>query len=451
MMRLRLNRPRTTVALVLLLSSVSLMGCETLDQFIQPGSKDRLKGERVAVLSSDQSVDPDPKLRDTRVILPQPFVNPDWPEPGGYADNVMHHLSAPGELKETWSASVGTGSSKSARLTASPVIAEGKIFALDANANVSAFDEKSGAQLWRVDLTPEDEDSEKGFGGGVAYDGGKVYASTGFGFVVALDAKSGKELWRRNATVPFRAAPVVNGGRVFVATQENQLLALAADDGRVLWDHRGIAESAGILGSNSVAVSGDVVVVPYTSGELFALRVQNGKAIWSDTLQRTGKLTPLASLADISGRPVIDRGLVFANSHAGRLVAIDIRTGERAWTVDVGGTQRPWIAGDYLFVITDDAKVLCISRADGRIRWSRQLDAYSDPDSRKGPIAWAGPVLVSDRLIAVSSDGYAVSISPYTGEVLGKVSTPDKAFIAPIVADNTVYLLTDDARLTALR
>jgi len=451
MTRLCFTRPRSTVVSMVLLSSISLAGCETLDQFIQPGTKNHIKGERVAVLASDQSIEADPKLRNTQVVLPQPFVNPDWPQPGGYADNAMHHLSAPGDLKEVWSSDAGSGSSSSARLTASPVIADGKIFTLDAGANVTAFDEKTGGQIWRVDLTPEDEDSEKGFGGGVAYDAGKLYVSTGFGFVVSLDAANGKQLWRRSATVPFRAAPVVNGGRVFVATQENQLFALAADDGRVLWDHRGIAESAGILGSNSVAVAGDVVIVPYTSGELFALRVQNGKAIWSDTLSRTGKLTPLSSLADISGRPVIDRGLVFANSHAGRLVAIDIRTGERAWTIDVGGTQRPWVAGDYVFVITDDARIICVARADGRVRWSTQLDAYRNPESRKGPIAWAGPVLVSDRLIAVSSAGYAVSVSPYTGEVLGKVDTPDKAFIAPIVAGNMVYLLTDNARLTALR
>ena len=55
-------------------------------------------------------------------------------------------------------------------------------------------------------------------------------------------------------------------------------------------------------------------------------------------------------------------------------------------------------------IITDDAKVLCVARADGRIRWTTQLDSYSNPESRKGPIAWAGPVLVSDRLIAVSSE-----------------------------------------------
>ena len=335
--------------------------------------------------------------------------------------------------------------------TASPVVADGKIFVLDSEVQVSAYNSKTGERIWEINLTPEDEDSEEGFGGGVAYDGGRLFVSTGFGFVSALDAKTGKELWRRTATVPFRAAPVVNGGRVFVATQENQLLALAADDGRVLWDHRGIAESAGILGSNSVAVSGDTVVVPYTSGELFALNVRNGRSSWSDSLARTGGLTPLSSLADISGRPVVDRGIVFANSHAGRLVAVDMRTGERVWTIDVGGTQRPWVAGDYLYVITDDAQVLCVRRADGRVRWIRQLDAYRNAEAQKGAITWSGPVLVSDRLLILSSEGFAVSMSPYTGEVLGQVDIPDRAFIAPVVADNWVYILTDDGTLTALK
>ncbi len=447
----RLNRATLAAASVLLASALSLGACETFEQFLTPGKKVDIRGERVSVLPSVRTVEPDAKLAAEAVKLPKPVINPDWPEPGGYADNVMHHLSAAGELDRAWSTSIGSGSSTSSRLTASPVVSGGKIYALDSEVNVTAYDARNGDRLWRVDLTPEDEDSEDGFGGGVAVEGGRLFVSTGFGFVVALDANTGKEIWRRTATVPFRAAPVVNGGRVFVATQENQLLALAEDDGRVLWDHRGIAESAGILGSNSVAVSGDLVVVPYTSGELFALNVRNGRAAWSDTLARTGGLTPLSSLADISGRPVIDRGLVFANSHAGRLVAIDIRTGERVWTIDVGGTQRPWVAGDYVFVITDDAKVMCVRRADGRIRWIHQLDAYRNAETRSGPISWSGPVLVSDRLLALSSEGYAVSISPYTGEVLGQIDIPDKAFIAPIVADNTVFILTDDARLTALK
>jgi outer membrane protein assembly factor BamB len=450
-MTLRLTPTTLAAASLLTASAFTLGGCETFEQFFSAPNKVDIRGERVPVLPTARTVSADAKLANESVVLPKPVVNPEWPQPGGYADNVMHHLAAGGELDDAWSTSVGAGSSSASRLTASPVVAAGKIFVLDSEVEVSAYEAKSGDRLWSVNLTPEDEDSEDGFGGGVAYDNGKVFVSTGFGFVVALDANSGKEIWRRSTTVPFRAAPVVNGGRVFVSTQENQLFALAEDDGRVLWDHRGIAESAGILGSNSVAVSGDLVVVPYTSGELFGLNVRNGRPLWSDTLARTSSLTPLSSLADISGRPVIDRGLVFANSHAGRIVAIDIRTGERVWTIDVGGTQRPWVAGDYVYVITDEAKVLCIRRADGRVRWITQLDSYRDAETRRGAITWSGPVLVSDRLIALSSEGYAVSISPYTGELLGQVDIPDKAFIAPVVADSVVYILTDDGRLTALR
>lgn len=430
---------------------LTLGACETFDGLITPGQKVDIRGERVSVLPKVAAVEADPKLAGLAIVLPKPSINPDWPQPGGTADNAMHHLSADGQLTEIWDSGIGSGSTSSTRLTASPVVAEGMVFVLDSEVRVSAYDIATGNRLWRVDLTPDDEDSQEGFGGGVAHDAGRLYVSTGFGFVAALEAKTGKEIWRRAAAVPFRAAPVVNGGRVFVSTQENQLLALAADDGRVLWDHRGIAESAGILGSNSVAVAGDTVVVPYTSGELFALNVRNGKSAWSDTLARSGGLTPLSALADISGRPVIDRGMVFANSHAGRLVAIDIRTGERVWTIDVGGMQRPWVAGDYVYVITDNAQLMCVRRADGRVRWIKQLDAYRNVERRKGTIAWSGPVLVSDRLLILSSEGYAVSISPYTGEILGQVDIPDRAFIAPVVASNTIFILTDDGTLTALR
>ncbi len=66
-------------------------------------------------------------------------------------------------------------------------------------------------------------------------------------------------------------------------------------------------------------------------------------------------------------------------------------------------------------------------------------------------IVWSGPVLVSDRLIVVSSRGFAESISPYTGKLLGRMEIPAAAFIAPVVANDTLYLWTNDAQLVALR
>lgn len=169
-MTLRLSPSSLAAVSLIALSAFSLSACETLDQFITPGTKVQVKGERVSVLPTSAAVEVDPKLKNDPVVLPKPVVNTDWPQPGGYADNVMHHLSASGKLNADWGSGIGSGSSSDARLTASPVVSGGKIFVLDAQVNVSAYDAKSGDRLWRVDLTPEDEDSDEGFGGGVAVD-----------------------------------------------------------------------------------------------------------------------------------------------------------------------------------------------------------------------------------------------------------------------------------------
>ena len=64
---------------------------------------------------------------------------------------------------------------------------------------------------------------------------------------------------------------------------------------------------------------------------------------------------------------------------------------------------------------------------------------------------WAGPVLAGNKLIAVSNTGLLASFSPQTGELLGTQKLGGKFYIAPVVANGTVYLLSDSADLIALR
>ena len=431
--------------------ALALAGCETIGDWLGPGEDPPLPGERISVLSLEQALEADPRIADVPVLLPAPYVNAAWAQPGGYPDNALHHLEAADGLALAWSQAAGAGSSSDGRLTAPPIVADGRIFVLDAEGTVHAFDADVGTRLWSVDLTQEGEDREEGFGGGLAYDMGGLFAATGFGTVAALDAQSGTRLWVYEGGTPFRAAPSALGGRVFVITFDNQALALAQADGSVLWTHTGIQESAGILGSPSAAVSGGTVVVPYSSGELFALKVENGQEIWNDTLTRVLSNTSLADISDIAGRPVVDRDRVFAISHAGRMVAIDLRTGERVWTRTISGVQMPWVAGDFVFVVSTSAEVVALSRRDGRIRWVTQLPRFRNEEARRGPIAWAGPVLVGDRLLLASSTGDALSISPYDGQIIGATDIPEGTFIAPIVANRTVYFLTDDAELLAFR
>ena len=429
----------------------AVAGCDTVSDLFTSDDKTVLPGKRLSVMELGSALEVDPDVAEDLIILPKPYANESWPQPGGTPDNANYHLAAPGPLNRLWSVSAGAGSARVAQLTASPIIADGKIFVLDARSTARAFDKTTGKSLWATDLVPEGEDDDEGRGGGVAFDNGRIFVVTGFGTAHALDAGSGAVAWTQTLGEPFRAAPTANGGRVFAVTADNQTIAFAQETGEVLWRHRGIVESAGVLSSTSPAVSGSVVVVPYSSGELVALRVANGTAVWSDSLTRTGNLTSLSELNDIAGRPVIDRDRVFAISHSGRMVSIDLRTGERAWTRDIGGVQTPWVAGDYLFLITNDQELLALSRRDGRIRWITRMPRWKKPGSKSGPIIWSGPVLVSDRLLLVSSTGDAASVSPYTGEVLGRIDLPDGALIAPVVADETVYVLTDDAALLALK
>ena len=410
-----------------------------------------LPGQRISVLALDTAIEPDPRVADLAVRLPRPYINREWPQPGGYPDRAMHHLAGAEVPRIAWRRSIGAGSDDDGRILSTPVMARGRVFAMDALGEVVALAADSGRPLWSFDPTPDDED-EGGFGGGLAHSAGRLFATTGYGEVIALDPETGDVVWRVRPGVPFRSGPVVADKRVFAISFDNRLWVFDGHDGQSLWSHAGITETAGLVGGASPAVAGDIVLVPYSSGEIAALRVENGRTIWSDVLglQGTGA-GGLATLNDINGSPVVDRGLAFAVSHGGRLVAIDMSSGSRVWEQDISGLNTPWIAGDFLFIVTTEGDVVCLLRDTGRIKWVQSLPRFEDPEDRDGPIDWSGPLLLSDRLILTSSAGVAIALSPYDGRYLGRMAMPSAVRLPPVVAGGAIYVLTDQAELVALR
>lgn len=408
-------------------------------------------GERISVLSFEKSLEADPLLAGDPVILPPPYKNLNWTQSGGSATNAMHHLSFGNAPKRLWRRSIGRGTSSKYRLVSPPIVVDGILYVVDSRGTLGAFDASSGAPRWDQEIKVKKESGKIAFGGGVAYGEGKIFATNGYGLLIAYDAKSGTELWRYDAQIPFRGAPAYADGRVYGVTHDNQLLALAAEDGVELWNHIGIVEVAGIMGSAVPAYASGTVLAAYSSGELFALRAENGRVAWTDTLSRSGRLTALATLNDIDGDPVIDRGTVYAVSHAGRMVAIDYTSGNRIWEQDVAAIATPWIAGEYIYLVSVDNEVICIQRRDGRIRWATQLQRFTDPDDREGVVTWTGPVLAGDRLLLASSHGFLLSISPYTGEVLSGLDVGEGTHMPPVLANETLYILDDDGVITAYR
>lgn len=426
-----------------------IAGCGTVEDWFEE-DEELLPGERIAILSLDRGLEADPAIADVQVTLPPAQSNAEWPTAGGNNAHNMSHVALPGGLQRSWVASVGESSDDAGKILTQPVVANGRIYTMDSRAQVSAFDAGSGQAVWRNDLAPE-EDDEGFFGGGLAVADGKLYVTTGFARVFALDAGSGEVLWEGRVPAPMRAAPTVADGRVFAVTLDNAIYAFNAEDGAELWQHAGFQELAGLLGAASPAVSGSTVIVPYSSGEIFALLAENGRELWNDNLAATNRTDQASNLADIRALPVIDGDRVFAISHSGRMAAIDMRRGLRAWDAQLGGKQMPWVAGDFIYVVTKDAQLVAVNRGQGRVRWVRNLERWEDPEDREDPITWVGPILAGDRLIVASSTGVALTVSPYDGEIQGSTQLPGPVSVPPVVANGVLYFVTDGGELVALR
>lgn len=425
-------------------------GCSTIQDLFSEEDDPPLPGARISIQSTEKGLTADPDLAGESILLPAPFVNRYWTHSGGNPAHAMYHLSLGEAPREVWSDDIGAETTSERSLLAQPIVVDSVLFTMDSQSIVRAYDRQSGRLYWSKDLAPPDEEDGY-FGGGIAYADGVIYVTTGFARVFALDVRSGGIKWVQQVTGPVRAAPTVNGGRVFVVTLDNQTLALAADDGRRLWSHYGLQEEASLLGAASPAIAGRTVVVPYSSGEVFALDVLEGEVLWDIDLSALRKTDPLTDLAHIRGLPVIDRDLMIAVSHSGRMVALDLEEGTRLWDVDIGGVQMPWVAGDYIYVLTNEAQVAAVRREDGLIHWVANLPRFADAEDREGLISWHGPLLASDRLVLAGSHGLAVSLSPYTGAILGYQDLPEGAAQPPLVVGNMLYFLTEDAELIAMQ
>jgi outer membrane protein assembly factor BamB len=419
--------------------------------FKKKGPRTPVLGQRIAVLTGEGDVTVDPAIATQPMTLPEQVANASWTQSGGNQSKSMGHLALGTSLSRSFTVQAGRGSSLTARLAAAPIVAGGRVYTIDTVGTVRAFDARTGGQAW-ASQTPTERGGERSlYGGGIAYDQGRVYATNGLGFVVAMDERNGGIVWKVRPGGPLRGAPTVANGAVYVMSQDNQIFSLKEEDGSTNWSEAASLEIAGVFGSASPAVGQGTVVAGFSSGELNAYRYENGRQVWQDALQRTSITTSVSSLADIDADPVIDNGQVIAVGQGGRMVALDLITGQRQWEINIAGIATPWLAGDWIFVVTDDAKLLCVSRQNGHVRWIYQLPQFLKAKSKRGEIDYSGPVLAGGRLIIAGSNGAMIMVDPTTGSFQGQTAIGATVSLSPVVANSTLYILDDRGRLTAFR
>lgn len=472
---------KTDLKIVLTASLCGLLaGCSTVSstaQRIWPWGNDNRpqavasEGERVSILQFEESVQASSSLQGRTFNLPTPRAVTAWPQPGGTPENSIEHAQAGEALQVAWRRDIGSGSGASAQVTGPIVAADGRVYVLDGHNQVSAVDAASGRIIWRHTVRNDERDrggllsfgrnrgENQGFGGGIAVSGGRVFVSSGLRVVSALDAATGDVVWTAEVEAPIHGAPTAVGSRVYAVDVDNQIIAFDAATGAQSWSYQGIVEPARILRASSPAISGELVVAPFSSGELVALRASNGQALWQQVLSRTNRTNALSEIRDIAGRPVIYQGTVYAGSHSGLVSALDLRTGAPRWQLPIATLNAPWPAGDVVYVVSKAGEVITINRADGQVYWIHDLGAGREQDeggvlgmfNRSVRPIWSGPLLATNRLILVSSQGELVALDARTGAEQGSLNLGGPSYIAPIAYNGMIYVLTDEGQLVAIR
>ncbi len=413
-----------------------------------------LAGERVGLRDGAPGAVTQNAVQITPVALPAARQNDSWTHRGGEADHAITHPALGATLTRAFSTDIGAGNSRGARITADPVVADGRIFAMDAGATVTGLS-TAGGILWQRDVTPANDAAGEASGGGLAYGDGLLVVNTGFGDTLALDPVTGQTIWTQDLDAPGSAAPTIAGGLVYVVGRDGRAWALDADNGRVQWTLDGTPATANMIGGAGAAVTSDFAVIPFPSGEIIATFPEGGLRRWSTVIagERLGQAASPAA-GDIASDPVISGDRIYVGNAGGRIVAMNIFNGTRLWTATEGATSPVWPVGDDLFAINDLRELIRLDAATGAVVWRVAMpDEIERRFYQRGAARHVhyGPVLAGGRLIVASSDGALRQFNPATGDALGEVALPGGAASHPVVAGGVLYVVSGDGQLHAFR
>ena len=433
-----------------------LFGCSKKDVTL-PGERLDLRAPLVEKsakqsLQSANDADQGEANRALPIKLPNTVNHREWTHKNGSAEHRIKHPALSANPTLIWSSSIGAGDNRKHRITADPVVSGNRIFTLDSAAGVMAHS-LNGDAIWSRDLTPASDRSGDASGGGLAVDKNTLYVTTGFGALVALDVATGAQRWVQKLESAATGAPAVRDGLVYVTSRDSRAWAINAKDGRIKWQLPGVPTPSVMVGGTAPAVTAKFAVFPFGSGDLVAVFRKGGVRTWASSISGKRRGRAYAQISDITSDPVIDNGVVYAGSQSGRLVAIDLASGERIWTAKEGAYSPVWPVGGSVFLISDEAKLIRLDAKTGEHIWDVQLPYYTKEKNRRRKAVHAhyGPVLAGGRLVVAGSDGLIRSYNPVSGSLVSTVEIPGGATTNPVIVGATLYLVSTKGQLHAFR
>jgi outer membrane protein assembly factor BamB len=419
----------------LLLTCLFIYGCSA-DKFDEK--------ESITVLGENAELIVNQSLEDIPFAVPPAKSNKAWLN----SERSTYGNIAVESLKHNERKRYGWDSTEFFHLNISPMVVDGKIFTVDGKGMVYALsEEKISKILWKNRAISKELETFVTSKGGFAYSKGMVYLTIGSNKIYALNSETGELIWQRTLSDITRSTPLVSKDKVYVVTINNQIYALNKRNGKISWLNSATPKIAGVFGSGSVS-SGrkDIILVPYSSGELYAIDSQKGVLLWSDLLIKPSLDAADFIFTDIDADPIIDGNIVYSISYQGMLVANNLFSGARIWEREVASAQTPWLAGDYLYILTSDKHLVAIYKHDGRVLWNIDLvEGVKEKKARK--IIFTGPIMINGEIALMASNGDLLFYDAQNGKEVNRKRIARRSYQMPIAANGKLYLLSKFSRL----
>lgn len=414
--------------LILLLAGLLLTGCA--DDKKRPPV-----GERIGFSSSELSVGT--QIQKFNIVLGKAQHIQNWGQAAFNASHRMPQTNLSDQLTLVWERNIGKGVNKDRLTLAEPIVHENVIYALDTAFTLSAIDLKSGKRIWKKELPLSCEDLAVQ-SVGLAYHNGRIFAVGGEGSIYALNPK-GEILWQQNLKTSLRSEPVIYDNTLYLLAANNKLFALSTKDGTEKWAYQTTSNQTNLLGMGSPAIHNDKLIVGFSTGEVMAFNALTGTPLWTQNVLSARTYNKILDLAHILASPVIENDVVYVIGNSRKIAAFNINTGQEVFDNTLSGHSTPAISGNTLFVVVDKNNLVAMNKHTGKVAWETNL---SDTEGE----IWKGPLLIREHALIISNIGNVALVHLKTGQIT-KTFQIDATSTYPIIADNKVIFLTDEADL----
>jgi len=384
----------------------------------------------------------------------------DWTNFRGSPDqNAVSSMAGPTDLNEPkWFFETGES------VSASPVVANGKVYIGSWDKNIYCLDAYTGQQIWDFETGYKVQSS-------VAYDDGKVYTGTDDGVIYCLDGETGDLIWSKDiggkwegsldfyhpdASNQPRSSPIVVGGKLYVGAKDGKVYCLDTSDGDIAWSYQTLGPVLGapMYYDGVVYITSTDLNYGY-EGRLFAFNAANGNLIWAVPVPGSGGAgffgderalnagTPTVANIKEAGGTIILVGNTAGVYSTKYIHGFNITTGARAtfsngtyYSISGGGSPAVWVPAyrDNVIYSSSNLRARATNATNGASLW----ETWMVHNTMGSPLVSAS---MSGTWAYFTSDAGILSCNDAaTGRVFSSFISLGLASSSPAIWEGKVYI-----------